>query len=103
MNEKSKERLTDLLADQATQGLSAEELAELDRLQEKYGDWDDLQSFEITAAAVNLLGAKTDEPPKMIRGAKASLNWPNGRDDHDAEKDEADESGILKACLYKIR
>lgn len=47
--------------------------------------------------------AKTEEPPKMIRGARASLNWPNGKDENDAEKDEVDESGILKACLYKIR
>lgn len=61
MNENNKERLTELLADRATQGLTAEELAELKLLQEQQGEWED-ESFDIAAAALSLTRIKFDEP-----------------------------------------
>jgi anti-sigma-K factor RskA len=67
MNEENKERLSELLADRATQGLTAEELAELKFLQEQQGKQED-DSFDIAAAALSLTIIRLDEPmPTHLR------------------------------------
>lgn len=52
--------LRDLLADQATQGLSAEEQELLARLQT--GDLEDAEELELTAAAIQMADLMADEP-----------------------------------------
>ncbi|MHC5113706.1 MAG: anti-sigma factor domain-containing protein [Planctomycetota bacterium] len=72
------ERLHDLLADQATQGLSSEETAELTALLDRFPDVD-AYSFDLTAAAVDLPEALGDlEPmPASVRDRveASSIAW----------------------------
>ena len=65
--EKEKERLLDLLADRAMQGLGAEENSELNELLKKYPDYNEMY-FEIASAAVDLANLEIDEPlPSALR------------------------------------
>lgn len=67
MSTDNKDRLMSLLADRATQGLSQEELIELNELLQKHPDWDN-PYFDLTAAAVNLADIEIDEPmPDELR------------------------------------
>jgi hypothetical protein len=54
MKEVNRERLSELLTDQAVFGLNEEELTELDQLKNQFSDWREDISFELTAAAISL-------------------------------------------------
>jgi hypothetical protein len=67
MSTDNKDRIMHLLADRATQGLSREELIELNELLEKHPQWDN-PYFDLTAAAVSLTDLEIDEPlPDELR------------------------------------
>lgn len=67
MSDSSKERLMELLAYLATEGLSPEEQTELDRLLDSNPDWEQSQ-FELAAAALSLTDLKIEEPlPSPLR------------------------------------
>jgi hypothetical protein len=67
MSDRSKERLTELLADRATEGLSPEEQTELDNLLDNYPEWEQSQ-LDLAAAALSLTDLKTEEPlPSRLR------------------------------------
>jgi hypothetical protein len=67
MSTDKKDRMMNLLADRATQGLSQEELSELNELLQKHPQWDN-PYFDLTAAAVNLTDLEIDEPlPDELR------------------------------------
>lgn len=62
MTDLQKERLLELLADQAVFGLTEEELMEVERLKKQFPDWeDDDVSLELAAAAVNLSQLEVSE------------------------------------------
>ncbi|MCA1623504.1 MAG: anti-sigma factor [Acidobacteria bacterium] len=54
MKDVKKERLFELLADQAIFGLSEEELLELQQFKTQFPEWEKDVSFELTAASINL-------------------------------------------------
>lgn len=67
MSTKGRERLEQLLADRATQGLGREESAELRELLQEHPEWDE-EDFALTAAAINLSDVNADEPlPSALR------------------------------------
>jgi hypothetical protein len=67
MSTDNKDRIMNLLADRAIQGLSQEELSELNELLQKYPEWDN-PYLDLTAAAVNLADIEIDEPlPDELR------------------------------------
>jgi hypothetical protein len=67
MSTEDKDRIMNLLADRATQGLSQKELIELNELLEKHPQWDN-PYFDLTAAAVSLSDIEIDEPlPDALR------------------------------------
>lgn len=67
MSTDNKDRIMNLLADRATQGLSQEEWVELNELLEKHPQWDN-PYFDLTAAAVSLTDLEIDEPlPDELR------------------------------------
>jgi len=61
MNEKEQEMIADLLTSKATVGLDPEEQKLLDQYLADSGEAED-HSYEIAAAAVGLVGLRTDEP-----------------------------------------
>lgn len=61
MSEDRRELMLDLLLKKAVEGLSAAEQGELDMLDTKMAA-DEVRSFEMTAAAINIADASTDEP-----------------------------------------
>lgn len=68
MNEVTRERLSELLADQAVFGLNEEELTELEQLKNQFTDWREDISFDLTAAAVTLARLDINEPlPAALR------------------------------------
>lgn len=68
MSEKEKERLLDLLTDRVLFGLTSEQESELKKLEEKYPDVKDDESFDLTAGAINLTKVETIEPmPEDLR------------------------------------
>lgn len=70
MNENLEERLLDLLCKQATEGLTPEETKEMNQLQISHGVAVDLQSLEMTAAAISLSGVRPDDKlPDHLKGA----------------------------------
>ena len=87
MNEKIKDRLFELLSDQAVFGLNEQESAELEQLKNQFTDWREDFSFELAAAAINLSHLDTIEPlpihlrSQILDGAKQHLNFSK-----DAEK-----------------
>lgn len=62
MNEENKEKLLNLLADQALFGLSDEETAELENLKQEFPEFQNENSFEFTAAAINLSSLEVNDP-----------------------------------------
>ena len=62
MNETDIQKMLELLADDALFGLSQEESAELAKLEKRHPEWANDDSFEITAAAINLTIIGVDEP-----------------------------------------
>ena len=68
MTEKTKKRMLELLADDATSDLNESELLELKALEREFPEWKDDSSFEYAAASIGLLGLKSVEPmPKPLR------------------------------------
>ena len=70
MKEDDRDRLQELLADRAVQGLSAEEQAELDELMKEYPEGHDKEGsrLDLAAAALDLSNAEVDEPmPAALR------------------------------------
>lgn len=67
MKNSQKDRLLELLADQAILGLSADELVELDLLKKEFPEWEEDFSLELTAAAIGLsdLEVKDDLPANL--------------------------------------
>lgn len=69
MSETQKDRLFELLSDDAFIGLSDEETMELSRLKKQFPEWRDDFSFEMAAAAINLSdfdgGAETSLPANL--------------------------------------
>lgn len=61
MNTDKKERLLELLADQAIFGLSEEELIELGKLKNQFPDWEDEFAFEEAAATIALSNVDVQE------------------------------------------
>lgn len=59
--EQNRERMLELLADQILFGLSEEETAELETLKNRFTEFKEDDSFEITAAAINLMNLKIDD------------------------------------------
>lgn len=66
MNEK-KERMLELLSDQAIFELNNEELMELEQLKNQSPDWKNYASFELTAAAIGIADLKMFEMPEKLR------------------------------------
>ena len=67
MSTNGRERLEQLLADRATEGLGREESAELRELLKDHPEWDE-EDFALTAAAINLSDVNADEPlPSALR------------------------------------
>jgi hypothetical protein len=70
MNEGDRDRLHELLADRAVQGLSPEDREELNELMKEHPEWfeeDDVR-LDVAAAAVDLANADVDEPlPEALR------------------------------------
>jgi hypothetical protein len=67
MSEHDNQRVMELLAERATQGLSSEELNELNELLQQYPEWDNSQ-FDFAATAVDLADIEIDEPlPEALR------------------------------------
>lgn len=66
--EKDKERMLELLADQTLFGLSAEETAELKRLKDNFPEFEDDNSLEMAAAAINLINLNIEDsvPPSLL-------------------------------------
>jgi anti-sigma-K factor RskA len=68
MTDLQRDRLLELLADQAVFGLSTAETAELERLKKQFPDWEKDFSFELAATAINLSAVKeTEEMPAALR------------------------------------
>ncbi len=61
MNEVTKERLIELLTDQTLFGLDEQETAELNQLRRQFPEWENDNSFELAAAAVNVDNLDTSE------------------------------------------
>ncbi len=61
MNEVSKNKLLELLADQTIFGLSSEELLELEQLKKQFPEWEKDSSLELTAAAIGLSNLEINE------------------------------------------
>lgn len=59
--DKNKERMLELLADQTLFGLTEGETAELENLKNRFIEFKDDESFEMTAAAINLMNLEIDE------------------------------------------
>jgi anti-sigma-K factor RskA len=59
--ENNKERMLELLADQALFGLTEEETTELEILKNRFIEFKDDNSFEMTAAALNLINLEVDD------------------------------------------
>lgn len=67
MNE-NKEKMLELLADQAAFGLSEQEAVEVKMLLKEFPEWENDNSFELTAAAISLVNLDTSEPmPAHLR------------------------------------
>lgn len=67
MNE-NKEKMLELLADQAAFGLSEQEAVEVKMLLKEFPEWENDNSFELTAAAISLANLDTSEPmPAHLR------------------------------------
>lgn len=81
MNVKTKDRLFELLSDQTIFELNEQESAELEQLKNRFTDWREDLSFELTAAAINLSHLDTIEPlpihlrSQILDGAKQHLNF----------------------------
>lgn len=71
--EKDKEKMLELLADETLFGLTAEESAELQRLEEIFPDFRNDDSFERAAAAINLINLDIDDalPPHLLAKLEA--------------------------------
>lgn len=68
MSEKEKQRMLELLSDQATFDLSEEEALELKMYSNQFPEWEKDNSFELTAAAINLVDLDISEPlPDNLR------------------------------------
>lgn len=59
--EKDKERMLELLADQTLFGLTEEETAELENFKNRFPEFKDDRSFEMAAAAINLIDLKVED------------------------------------------
>lgn len=55
MNKEKRERMLELLADEAVFGLSEEEISELQQLKNQIPEWENDASFELTAAKIGLI------------------------------------------------
>jgi hypothetical protein len=66
MNEK-KERMLELLSDQAIFDLNEEELIGLEQLKSQFPDWENYASFELTAAAIGIANIKMVAMPDNLR------------------------------------
>jgi hypothetical protein len=67
MNE-NKEKMLELLVDQAAFGLSEEEAVEVEMLLKEFPEWENDNSFELTATAISLANLDTSEPmPAHLR------------------------------------
>jgi len=68
MNDLTKNRLLELLADQTIFGLTGEELMELEQLKMQFPDWEKDLSLELTAAAIGLSNLEiSDDLPVNLR------------------------------------
>ena len=68
MSQAQKDRLLELLADEALLGLSEEELMELNQLKLQFPEWENDVSFELTAAAIGLTDFNAaEEMPISLR------------------------------------
>ncbi len=61
MKDLQKERLLELLADQAIFGLSEEEIMELGQIKKQFSNWEDDLSLELTAAMIGLSDLDTND------------------------------------------
>lgn len=70
MNEETKEKMLNLLADRAVFGLTPEENSELEKLLEQYPSYAADSSFELAAAAISLsnLEIESELPPNLEAG-----------------------------------
>jgi anti-sigma-K factor RskA len=68
MKDLSKDRLLELLADQAVFGLSAEEAVEIEKLKKQFPEWEKDFSLELTATAISLTNLDvSDDLPANLR------------------------------------
>lgn len=68
MTEKVKQRMLELLSDQAAFGLNNEESAELRMYMDQFPEWENDNSFDLTAAAIDLAHLDETEPlPENLR------------------------------------
>lgn len=74
MKNSEKEKLLELLADQAVFGLSSEELMELRNLKNEFPDWEDDISLELTAAMIGLSDLDTNDALPADLRAKVFAN-----------------------------
>ncbi len=82
MNESEKEKMLDLLIVKATGEITKEELEQLRKLEEKFPEFREDISFELSAAAISLIGLKTEEQmpvhlqSKILTDAKRHYGAP---------------------------
>lgn len=76
MTNEIKERMLELLSDQAIFDLNKEELMELEQLKSQFPDWANNSSFELTAAAIGISDIKLVVMPEKLR-AKILSNAEN--------------------------
>ncbi|MGI8640134.1 MAG: anti-sigma factor domain-containing protein [Pyrinomonadaceae bacterium] len=67
MTNEKKERMLELLADQAVFGLNKEELMELGQLKSLFPDWENYISFELAATAIGLSDVNIVPLPEKLR------------------------------------
>lgn len=105
MSTDNKDRIMNLLADRATQGLSQEELSELNELLQKYPEWDN-PYLDLTAAAVDLADIEIDEPlpdelrQRIMANAFQYVNSPQAESEQEQYPDRS--QGTNKGSVIKF-
>lgn len=95
MNETEKEKMLDLLILKATGEITKEELEQLQQLEKVFPELKDDVSFELTAAAINLVDLKTEEQmpahlqAKILASAESYFGAPeNGKIENNGGEEE---------------
>ncbi|MEZ5427710.1 MAG: anti-sigma factor [Pyrinomonadaceae bacterium] len=94
MKDLTEEQLLDLLCKKATEGLNAEELKQLEQLENAFPQWKDDESFEMAAATINLTAVDPGE--KMPSHLSARI-LADAEEFFDSKEEEIQETFGFKA------